>query len=154
MKTLILYAIPSLAVLLPVGHVIGQTDVSQPKPIVKIVEGLESQGYGPFNEVSMDHRNWEVEAYKDNVSCELTVDAITGKVLSQHRDDPDTQPPKNAMPLSKVLQKILDDTGYTDIDDVSFERRYWEVEVYKDAQQHELHVDPVTAKVVSDRLDD
>lgn len=154
MKTLMLYAIPGLAALLPVGHVIGQTDVSEPKAIVKIVEGLESQGYGPFNEVSMDHRNWEVEAYKDNVSYELTVDAITGKVLAQHRDDPDTQPPKNAMPLSKVLQKIMENTSYTDIDDVSFERRYWEVEVYKDGQQHELHVDPVTAKVIADRLDD
>lgn len=154
MKTLMLYAIPSLAALLPLGHVIGQSDVEQPKSIVKIVEGLESQGYGPFNEVSMDHRNWEVEVYKDNVSYELTVDATSGKVLSQHRDDPDTRPPKDAMPLSKLLQRILDNTSYTEIDDVSFERRYWEVEVYKDGQEHELHVDPVTAKVVSDRLDD
>lgn len=154
MKSFMLYAIPGLAALLPVSHVIGQTATSENKSIVEIVQGLESEGYGPFSEVSMDHRNWEVEVYKDNVSYELTVDAASGKVLAEHRDDPDTRPPQNAMPLSKVLQKIVDDTGYSDIDDVSFERRYWEVEVYRDGQQHELHVDPVTAKVVSDRLDD
>lgn len=154
MKSFMLYALPGVATLLPVGHFIGQTATSETKPIVDIVQGLELEGYGPFSEVSMDHRNWEVEVYKDNVSYELTVDAVSGKVLAEHRDDPDTQPPSNAMPLSKVLQKIVDDAGYSDIDDVSFERRYWEVEVYKDGQQHELHVDPVTAKVVSDRLDD
>lgn len=154
MKSLMLYAIPGLAALLPIGHVIGQTATSETKSIVEIVKGLEAEGYGPFSEVSMDHRNWEVEAYKDDVSYELTVDAVSGKVLSEHRDDPDTQPPANSLPLSKVLQKVIDDTSYSDIDDVSFERRYWEIEVYKDSQQHELHVDPVTAKVVSDRLDD
>ncbi|TWT65148.1 PepSY domain-containing protein [Allorhodopirellula solitaria] len=154
MKSLMLYAIASLAALLPVGHVIGQTATRQPKPIVEIVKGLEADGYGPFNEVSMDHQNWEVEAIKDRVSYELTVDAKTGEVLGQHRDDPDTQPPANAMPLSKVLQKIIENTAYDEIDEVSFERRYWEVEVYQDLQQHELHVDPVTARIVSDRLDD
>lgn len=87
MKSLMLYAIPSLAALLPLGHVIGQSDVEQPKSIVEIVEGLESQGYGPFNEVSMDHRNWEVEVYKDAQEHELHVDPRAAKVVSDRLDD-------------------------------------------------------------------
>jgi uncharacterized membrane protein YkoI len=123
------------------------------QPIVKIVRGLEKDGYGPIVDVSMDDGVWEVEAYKGDASLELTVNPDTGKVLSEHRDDADTRPPKDSLKLSELLRK-LEKASYTDVEDVSFERRYWEVETHQDGEQHELHVDPKTAEVISDRIDD
>jgi len=123
------------------------------QPIVKIVRMLEKEGYGPIVDVSMDDGVWEVEAYKDDASLELAIDPETGKILSEHRDDADARPPKDSLKLSELLRK-LEKAGHGNVEDVSFERRYWEVETHQDGAQHELHVDPKTAKVISDRLDD
>ena len=114
---------------------------------------LEKAGYGPIVDVSLDDGVWEVEAYKDDASLELAIDPKTGKVLSEHRDDTDARPPKDSLKLSQLLRK-LEKAGHANIEDVSFERRYWEVETHRDREQHELHVDPRTAEVISDRLDD
>jgi uncharacterized membrane protein YkoI len=119
-----------------------------------MVQKLEKDGYGPFTELSMDDGNWEVETHKGNESVELMVDPFSGKVLSEHHDDPDTPPPAGAMPLSKLLQKVMQKSDIQDIDEVSFERRYWEIEAFRNGQKRELHVDPITAKIIADRIDD
>ncbi len=126
----------------------------EPLPLVEIIERLEQEGYGPIHEVSRERGNWEVEVMKGKDSYELMVDARTGEVLSQHRDDPERQPPKDALKLSELLKKVTKEYGTADIDEVSFERRYWEIELVKDGVEHELHVDPHTAKIISDRIDD
>jgi len=123
-------------------------------PMIEIVQRLEKDGYGPFTELSMDNGNWEVEVRKQGMSVELTVDPVSGKVLSEHRDDSEPIPTADAMALSKLLQTLSDNGGYERFDEVSFERRYWEIEVYKNGQKRELHVDPITAKVITDRIDD
>ena len=122
--------------------------------MIEIVQRLEKDGYGPFAELSMDDGNWEVEARKRDAPLELTVDPISGDVLSEHRDDAEQTPPVGSMRLSKLLETVSENGGYQEFDEVSFERRYWEVEVLKDGQKHELHVDPLTATVIADRLDD
>ena len=123
------------------------------QPIVKIVRELEQAGYAPFTELSMDDGVWEAEVYKDDVPYELHVDPKTGEILSEHRDDSEPRPPQEAKPLSEILQ-LLAKAGYDDIEDISFERRYWEIETYQKDGEHEIHVDPMTGEVVSDRLDD
>ena len=147
------------AALIPVGiysaaDVTGQAPSNQALSMVEVVQRLEKDGYGPFTELSMDDGNWEVETRKQGESVELTVDPTSGKVLAEHRDDPETAPPAGAMLLSQLLQTVLDNGGYKNFDEVSFERRYWEIEVYKDGRKRELHVDPTTAKVIADRVDD
>jgi hypothetical protein len=122
--------------------------------MIEIVRGLEKEGYGPFIEVSRDDGNWEVEVRKEKKSVELTVDAFVGKVLSEHRDDPEQAPPTDSMALSRILQSVLDSGDYRNLEEASFGRRYWEIEAYKDGQKRELHVDPFTAKVIADRIDD
>jgi uncharacterized membrane protein YkoI len=155
MKTLQLYSLVAAA-LIPVGimSAVGQTANTKSLTMIEIVQQLEKDGYGPFSELSMDDGNWEVEVRKQGESVELTVDPINGKVLSEHRDDAEQTPGRDAMALSTLLQIVSDNGGYKNFDEVSFERRYWEIEVYKNGQKRELHVDPRTAKVVADRLDD
>lgn len=125
----------------------------EPLPMASVVAQLEQEGYSPFTELSMDDGAWEVEAYKGDVPYELRVDVRTGEILSEHRDDSEPRPPQDAKPLSEVL-RLLTKAGYENIDDVSFERRYWEFEVYRQDGEHEIHVDPLTGEVVSDRIDD
>jgi hypothetical protein len=43
---------------------------------------------------------------------------------------------------------------YTDIPEVSFERQTWEVEARRRGVKRELHVDPRTGEIVSERADD
>lgn len=122
------------------------------KPIVKVVEQLEKQGYGPFSDIDFDDGRWEVEAYKGDVAYELRVDRRTGQILSEHRDDSEPQPPRDSKPLSQILHAVIN-AGYKDLDDVSFERRYWEIEAFRDGDKREIHVHPTTAEVINDRRD-
>ena len=150
MKTFLLYAIPGVMALTQIGYAIGD----QPLPLVEVVARLESDGYGPFTEVSMDDGLWEVEARKQQESVEVKVDPSTGKIVSEHRDDPETTPPPGSLKLSKLLRTISEISDYKIFEEVSFERRYWEIELTHNGQQRELHVDPRTAKIIADRVDD
>ncbi|KLU07515.1 hypothetical protein RISK_000593 [Rhodopirellula islandica] len=132
------------------GQFAGSTRLS----VIEIVQNLEKDGYGPFTELSRDDGNWEVETHKGNESVELMVDPYSGKVLSEHHDDPDTPPPAGAMPLSKLLKTVRKNSNTQPIHEVSFERRYWEIEAFRNGQKRELHVDPITAKIIADRIDD
>lgn len=158
MHTSLLYALVATA-LISVGsmsafNAFGQSSGGKALSLIEIVQALEQDGYGPFTELSLDDGNWEVEARKQGESVEVAVDPISGKVLSEHRDDPERTPPEGSLALSKLLQSVADAGGYRHFDEVSFERRYWEIEVYKDGQKRELLVDPLTAKVIADRADD
>ncbi|WP_417735371.1 PepSY domain-containing protein [Rosistilla oblonga] len=154
MKALILFAIPGILALIPIQFTDAQSNGGSRMPLIEIVRHLEADGYKPFSEISMDDGKWEVEVRQNDVAYELTVDSFTGKILSQHRDDPDDHPAKDSLPLSEVLKSLAENDGYSDIDEVSFERRYWEVEAFKNRQKRELHVDPRTAKIIADRIDD
>ncbi|HEY8503283.1 MAG TPA: PepSY domain-containing protein, partial [Gemmataceae bacterium] len=91
--------------------------------------------------------------YKDGAAYELTVDGRSGRILSEHRDDAEPRPPRGARPLSQILHLLIK-AGYTNIHDVSFERRYWEIEAYRGDGKRELHVQPTTGEVIRDRRDD
>lgn len=131
----------------------SQEKSDPPTPIIQVVAALEKADYGPFIEVSLDDGVWEVEVYRGEESVELRVDPKTNKILSEHRDDSEPRPPKDSLALSKVLRE-LQQAGHAGVDEVSFERRYWEVESLQNREKHELHVDPRTAKVISNRIDD
>lgn len=124
------------------------------KPMLEIVTTLEKAGYGPFTDVSFDDGQWEVEAYQGQVHYELEIDAASGKIVSQERDDyDDARPTADMKPLSAILQS-LQAAGFQPIREASFERRHWEVEAVQNGAKRELHVDPMTAKVTANRADD
>ncbi len=137
----------------PLTMVIADQPPADAKPILKIVEQLENQGYGPFIELSFDDGVWEVEVYRQDTPYELAVDPRSGEILSEHRDDAEPRPPRDALPLSKIL-RTLEKKGYNRISEVSFERRYWEIELLRADGKHEIHVSPKTGEVIHDRLDD
>jgi uncharacterized membrane protein YkoI len=127
---------------------------ANPTPsLVQIVRDLEQQQYDPVVDVDREATWWEIEALKKGTAIELHVDRQTGAITSEHRDDPAGSPPQGALRLSEVLVR-LEKAGHGDIEEISFERRYWEVESLKHDGKHELYVDPLSGDIVSDRLDD
>lgn len=138
---------------IPFSTVLADRPAADMKPIVEIIEQLEKQGYGPFSEIDFDDGYWEVEVYKQDTAYELAVDGRTGQILSEHRDDAEPRPPRDAKPLSQILRMLIN-SGYTNICDVSFERRYWEVEAFRVDGKYEIHVQPITGEIISDRRDE
>ncbi|MGD9714087.1 MAG: PepSY domain-containing protein, partial [Thermomicrobiales bacterium] len=137
----------------PLAVVADDTPPRDSQSLFDIVSKLEKVGYKPIVDVSYDDGGWEVEAFKDEIALELMVDPASGDVLSEHRDDPDQQPPQKSKLLSEIIA-ALSDAGYTEISDASFEGRTWEVEARRDGLKRELRVNPETAEVISDRADD
>lgn len=126
---------------------------SESKPLVEIVAGLEKQGFAPIVEISFDDGVWEAEAYKDDTAFELSIDPSSGEVVAEHRDDGDAKPPAESMLLSEIIG-ALEKAGYSDLNDISFEGKSWEVEATHEKQKRELRVDAKNGKVISDRVDD
>lgn len=143
------------AAIVPISLASGQPAErpSEPLPLSEIAAILEKDGYDPLVEASFDDGEWEVEAFRGREAVELTVNPLTGEVTSSHRDDAERRPPEGSLALSKVI-RALEKAGYTNINEVSFERRYWEVEADRDGKPRELYVDPKSGEVVSDRADD
>ena len=147
------YLVATLATVLPAAALAVTGATEGDKPMREVAASLEEAGYAPIVDLSMDDGVWEAEAYRDGKALELTVDPQSLEVLSEHRDDAEPKPPKDSMTLSELLA-ALEEAGFSDVTEASFERRYWEVEASKGVDRLELHVDPRTAEVVSQRADD
>jgi hypothetical protein len=78
----------------------------------------------------------------------LTVLLILAPVAAHAGWFSEELPPANAKPLSMMI-KSLEDQGYKKIEKVGFESGVWEVEVHQaGGKEVELHVDPITTKIV------
>ncbi|MFE0032115.1 PepSY domain-containing protein [[Kitasatospora] papulosa] len=114
---------------------------------------------------------WELDVYgSDRVWHDVTVDASSGKVLSDREDDGDDRdrhaPRSSAVSLDAAVKAALgaqagtvtsvdlDDDGDDDDDDRGERAPHWDVDVTgKDGKQHELRVDAKSGKVTVDRDD-
>ena len=86
MKTLIIAVLFSSMFLLEtsIADEIPQQDA---QPLSKIVRTLEEQGFTPIVEIEFDDDLWEVEAYKEGDKRELKVDPVSGRIISDQKDD-------------------------------------------------------------------
>ncbi|MET8922647.1 PepSY domain-containing protein [Streptomyces sp. NPDC004623] len=111
---------------------------------------------------------WELDVYgSDQVWHDVTVDASSGKVLSDREDDGDDRdrhaPRSSAVSLDAAVKAALGAQAGTvtsvDLDDDGDDDRgegapHWDVDVTgKDGKQHELRVDAKSGKVTVDRDD-
>mgnify|MGYP000497110506 FL=1 len=59
-------------------------------------------------------------------------------------------PPEGSKQLSEIA-KMLEEKGYKTITEVSLDRGVWEIEAYKNNEERELKVNPLTGDIISDR---
>lgn len=63
------------------------------------------------------------------------------------------RPPTGSKPLLEIIQS-LEAHGYKPITEISIDDGVWEVEAYKNDEERELRVNPLTGEIISDRKDD
>lgn len=83
----------------------------------------------------------------------MTVSAIITSLLGFTQVSASERPPANAKPLVEIIE-TLEAQGYDPITEISLDDGIWEVEAYRNNQERELKVHPVTGEILSDRLDD
>lgn len=86
MKTLIIAVLFSLTLLLQNSKA-DEIPHHDAQPLSKIVRNLEEQGFSPIVEIEFDDNLWEVEAYKEGDKRELKVDPVSGRIISDQKDD-------------------------------------------------------------------
>ena len=57
------------------------------KLLSEIVHTLEKQGFSPIVDVEFEDGQWEVKAYKNGVKWKLKIDPVSGKIVSDRKDD-------------------------------------------------------------------
>lgn len=62
------------------------------------------------------------------------------------------RPPEGSKPLVEIIQ-ALEAQGYKPITEISMDDGVWEVEAYKNDEERELRVNPLTGEILSDRRD-
>ena len=63
------------------------------------------------------------------------------------------RPPEGSKPLSEIVLK-LEQAGYGPFEEVEFDDGRWEIDVYRNGEKRELHVDPETGEITRDKKDD
>ena len=53
----------------------------------EIVKSLESKGYSPITEISIDDGMWEAEAYKEGKERKLKINPVNAEIISDRPDD-------------------------------------------------------------------
>ena len=86
MKTLIIAALFSSMLFLQTS-IAAEMPPQDAKPLSEIVLTLEKQEYSPIVEIEFEEGKWEVKAYKEGVKRKLGVDPISGKIVSDRKDD-------------------------------------------------------------------
>lgn len=152
MNTSFTLALLSVGLSLPFSSFADGRPPADAKPVSKLLADLEKVGFAPIVDVSFDSGKWEIEAYKGNEQRELLIDSVTGAIVGDRADEPDPKPPANAKPLSAVILTI-EQAGNATILDITFDDGRWEVDILRDGQTRELHIDPESGAVVDDRAD-
>ena len=85
-KVLIRAALPAIIFLSPLTFA-GERLPDNAKPLSEVIKMLEKKGYHPVIDIELERGRWEIEAFKDSIKRELKVDAVTGEILSDRRDE-------------------------------------------------------------------
>jgi len=82
-----------------------------------------------------------------------TAALLSALALTANSVRSDERPPADAKSMLTIVTQLEKD-GYGPVTDVSFDDGSCEVEIVKDDVEHELNVDPLTGKVLSEHPDE
>ena len=86
MKTLIIAVLFSTMLFMQTS-IAAEMPPNDAKPLSELVRALEEKGYSPFVDIEFEDGKWEIEVYKEGVKRELIVDPVSGKIVSDGKDD-------------------------------------------------------------------
>lgn len=112
-----------------------------------IVLRLERSGSGSISQLVYRDGKWTANVFRNSKRLEIIIDEITGRIVAEHEQHLRERPPRDAMPLSKILEIF----SPASVQEIEFEKGRWEIEYEKDGVRRESLVDPVNGGVISDQ---
>lgn len=103
---------------------------------------------GTVTGIDLDDGVWEVEVTEGGTSHETRLDAKTGKVLGQHKEDEDEDavPSNLKVSAADAVERASDRGTVTSVD---LDDNAWEVETVKNGKEQELRIDLASGKVTT-----
>lgn len=89
---------------------------------------------------------------KEKLISGIVLTAVVSSSLSASQVFAGERPPEGSKPLVEIIQ-ALEAQGYQPITEISMDDGVWEVEAYKNNEERELRVNPMTGEILSDRRD-
>jgi len=137
---------------------IQDSDIGGKLPSVEqVTQHLRSTGFAVVQDLELDDGFWHAEVRpsgRGGEKQELVLHPGTLQVLSRVGPSGGTINGQPALSAAQV-QQALQQAGYTRVSGIEFDDGVWEAEAVNTANLAvELRVDPVTGKVLRERLDD
>jgi uncharacterized membrane protein YkoI len=86
MKKLIIAAL-FFSMLFLQASIASEMPPNNAKPLSEIVRTLEEKGYSPIVDIEFEDSQWEVKTYKEGVKRKIKIDPVSGKIVSDRKDD-------------------------------------------------------------------
>jgi hypothetical protein len=112
-----------------------------------IVLTLEKSGGGWISRLVFKNGQWKVNLIRDAKRFEIVIDEITGRIIAEHEQHMRERPPRDAMPLSKILEVFAP----ASVQEIEFDRGRWQIGYEKDGVRRASLVDPVHGSIIADR---
>jgi len=125
----------------------GAGQAAEAKALSAIVKGLEDQSLGTIHDIEREASHWEVSIATGDGQFNLRLDPRTGEERgrSTESEREDDLPPRDAMPLSQVLERVENEHARgAEIREVEFDDGWWESELRREGRKMELDLDPRT----------
>jgi len=118
------------------------------KPLSKILQSLEQKKIQPAK-VTLNDREWVMDAITGEESVRLRVDPRTGRILHQETI-PDLDPVEGALPISRILHK-LEEAHPGPVCGVRYQKKRWLVETRRGGVTTEIQVSANTGNLLRGR---
>lgn len=137
---------------------VRKSDIGTTLPgVAQVAQALRAAGWAHVHDLELDDGFWQAEARQSLVhgeKVELVLHPQTLEVLSQVGRSGGFAN-QQAVLGAEQIRLALQQAGYTRVHDLDYDDGHWEAEATNLAGQSvELRLDPHTAQVLSERLDD
>jgi hypothetical protein len=136
------------------NHLFAQSDIDQVPPddakkITHVIDFLEKKGIEHVLNIQFDDWIWKASALKGN---KKSIYYMSPKSLvifkKKHEYDMDPIPPSNGKSIRDII-KLVENVGYRNIRQVSFENLVWKVKTYnKTEKEKKFIIEPITGSIL------
>ena len=128
---------------------IDQIPPDEAKKIYQVIEYLEARGVKQLLSIQFDDWIWKAAALDGNKKTVFYMSPDSLIIFKQkHEYELDPTPPVEGKSIADILQ-IVEDIGYRDIRQITFENLVWKVKTYsKRTNEKKFIIEPVSGAIL------
>jgi len=128
---------------------IDQIPPDEAKKIYQVIEYLEARGVKPLLSIQFDDWIWKAAALDGNKKTVFYMSPHSLVIFKQkHEYELDPTPPVEGKSIADILQ-IVEEIGYRDIRQITFENLVWKVKTYsKRTNEKKFIIEPVSGAIL------